>query len=403
MASDGETSICGLDGNPDLTGLGVRSAFYLQTISFAIAGEFLDSEAGYLHSSAIGLLLAIIVALLRETIRGTLLAPEVSVVMWLFSLQLFASFKTARKSALLTLRLHQFLILAFIGYATWFWFKGLDILPQTACTEWAFFFAKVELRGWFRTLSKVIWGMVCGFTGLIILWTIVYLIVKGQTQTEVVHIPTEADGQFAEMMTFFFPEGQTTLPGILQDAPSLAKAGVMSIFMTLAVLRNSLFLVVILVSVELQVHWNSIRGVQSLDSVSQLIPFIVALGQLVHVVYTTVRGKDAMDRGQQMMDFLVHPVIRQDAKQYGTVKPPRCPKRDVSQLDEEQHEMIEAAEEPAIQDEIPSRESVDADTVSDIGQPPVPTSPIDITDTAPMSDIQVAQRLYRLYHLNNLD
>jgi len=179
MASKDEPLVCGLDGNHDLTGLGVRSAFYIQTVSFAIAGEFLDAEAGNLHSSTIALLLAILVALLRETIRGSLLAPEVSVVLWLFSLQLFASVRTMRKAvpdvhgkkrvssaALLTLRLHYLLVFAFIGYGTWFYFAGLDTLPHTACTEWAFFFAKVDVRGWYRTLNKVFWGMFCSVCGL---------------------------------------------------------------------------------------------------------------------------------------------------------------------------------------------------------------------------------------------
>lgn len=183
MASNGEPLVCGLDGNPDLTGLGVRSAFYIQTISFAIAGEFLDAEAGYLHSSTIGLLLAVLVALLRETIRGSLFAPEVSVVLWLFSLQLFASLRTVRKTvpdgenivsaaAFLTFRLHLLLVFAYIGYATWFWFVGLDTLPHTACTEWAFFFARVDVRGWFRTMSKVILGMVCSVGGLYVLFVL---------------------------------------------------------------------------------------------------------------------------------------------------------------------------------------------------------------------------------------
>lgn len=191
MATNGEPLVCGLDGNPDLTGLGIRAAFYIQTLSFAIAGEFLDAEAGYLHSSAIGLLLAVFVALLRETVSGSLSAPEVAVVMWLFSLQLFASGRTVRKTvpdgekrvstaAFLTLRLHILLVLAYIGYATWFWFVGLDVLPHTACTEWAFFFSKVDVRGWFRTLSKVVMGMVCSICGLWVLimltiWTFVLL------------------------------------------------------------------------------------------------------------------------------------------------------------------------------------------------------------------------------------
>lgn len=200
MANDGQPPVCGLDGNPDLTGLGLRTAFYIQSITFAVAGEFLDAEAAFLHSSAMGLLLAILVALVRETIMGSLRAPEVAVIMWLFSIQVVASSRTTKKflpvagqpvptESLVRLRVQYAFVFAFVGYATWFWFRGLDTLPRTACVEYGFFFAKVDVRGWFRTLNKVVWGIVCGVFGLyicflIIVWCI-YMFRKYMTQFSV--------------------------------------------------------------------------------------------------------------------------------------------------------------------------------------------------------------------------
>lgn len=36
-------------------------------------------------------------------------------------------------------------------------------------------------------------------------------------------------------------------------------------------------------SFELTIRWNQIRGVNSLDSVGQLVPFMLSLGQLIHI------------------------------------------------------------------------------------------------------------------------
>jgi len=50
------------------------------------------------------------------------------------------------------------------------------------------------------------------------------------------------------------------------------------------------FLAIMIPPTELQIQWNEIRGVQTLDSVGQLVPFIMALGQLAHVLYSTLRS-----------------------------------------------------------------------------------------------------------------
>ena len=172
MANNDTEPVCGLDGNPDLTGLGVRSAFYIQAITFAIAGQYLDGEAVFLHSSVVGLSLAMLVALLRETIKGTILAPEVIVVLSVICLQFMSSTVTVltpllegtkkdSSSTLLNLTVQYSVALTFIGYSAWYWFVGLDSLPRTACTEWAFMIRKIDIRdGTFRLCNKIA-ALVC--------------------------------------------------------------------------------------------------------------------------------------------------------------------------------------------------------------------------------------------------
>ena len=48
-------------------------------------------------------------------------------------------------------------------------------------------------------------------------------------------------------------------------------------------------------AVEMQIKWNDIRGVHRLDSPGQLIPFLLSLGQLLHVSYSILRGQDSLE------------------------------------------------------------------------------------------------------------
>ncbi|KAH7239554.1 hypothetical protein BKA59DRAFT_484663 [Fusarium tricinctum] len=366
MASNNETFVCGFDGNPDLTGLGVRSAFYIQTLSLVIAGMFLDAEAGHLHSSIIGLLLAVLVALLRETIRGSLFAPEVSVILWLFSLQLFSSFGTVRKlipcgkqkisvAALLPVCLHLLLVFAYIGYAIWFWFVGLDSLPHTACTEWAFFFAKVNVRGWFRTFNKVSLGlgMVCSTCGLCVLFVLrarAFLFIKKairhlrgtpQKQKPVAPTPTQSDEQLSERVSSSF-DNQMNMQDPLQHSSLPKRVAILVILSKLWVaLRASASIGLMAISVELQIEWNQIHNVQSLGSVSQLIPFIVALGQFAHIAYSTIREGDRIYYLSAIADA-VGPRPWKEVREIVTPSP--CPERGDYQSNEEEHEMIVATE-----------------------------------------------------------
>jgi hypothetical protein len=56
--------------------LGVRCGIYIQAISFFLAAFHLKKESAYLQSSAFVFLLAIFIALMRETVKRTLRALE---------------------------------------------------------------------------------------------------------------------------------------------------------------------------------------------------------------------------------------------------------------------------------------------------------------------------------------
>lgn len=57
-----------------------------------------------------------------------------------------------------------------------------------------------------------------------------------------------------------------------------------------------------MVPTELVLHWNKIHGVYSLDSVGQLIPFILGLGQLLDVLYRHYKKKPGDERTEDDED-----------------------------------------------------------------------------------------------------
>lgn len=53
---------------------------------------------------------------------------------------------------------------------------------------------------------------------------------------------------------------------------------------------------------ELTIRWNKIRGVDRLDSVGQLVPFMLSLGQFIHILYSIARGKDSVRRQDTIVE-----------------------------------------------------------------------------------------------------
>lgn len=160
-----EPPMCGFDGNPDLYGLGVRTGIYIQAVSFFLAAFHLKKESAYLQSSAFVFLLAIFIALIRETANRTLRAPEAALISWMIGYQMMGvvaiSPAALSAGALLRMAFVLFIFMGYIGYNGWFWWTGLKVLPQPApgCVEYGYMFAKVNIRGWFQTVSKVMWTM----------------------------------------------------------------------------------------------------------------------------------------------------------------------------------------------------------------------------------------------------
>ncbi|KAI8966310.1 hypothetical protein F5Y11DRAFT_310018, partial [Daldinia sp. FL1419] len=150
---------CPIEGNSDLYGLGVRLGLYLQFIAIVLARPSVKPAFKAITSSTITFILANFVVLVRESTTRTLFAPEAYLLFFLLAPQLVVNI-VGTDLPVVDLQSSIAVLLwgSFCFYFTWFWWLGLDVLPTSNCEdEFGFFFAKVSLRGWFRTLNKVLW------------------------------------------------------------------------------------------------------------------------------------------------------------------------------------------------------------------------------------------------------
>lgn len=157
--------------NSDIYGLGIRLGFYFQLIAFiiAITRKVSKEPRGTLLDSINVTLLAKFVAIVRETVGGTVRTFDLYIVDNL----IFTQVSTAVFSPDLFL-LHpvnsMVMALLALGIQTfdiWFWYDGIDKLPRSTCPDdYGFFFARVSLYGWFRTFWKVISVLTAVLAGL---------------------------------------------------------------------------------------------------------------------------------------------------------------------------------------------------------------------------------------------
>jgi hypothetical protein len=173
---------CGYEGNNDLYGLGLRLAVYLQYLATLLAKIFLPTEFKYLQGSILVFITANFIVLAREAGARSLRASEVFILMW----ELVPLFGPATQFGVVNA---QQLVMnlplgAFTFFMEWFWFVGIDTLPLTRCDdEWGFFFARVSLRGGFRTFSKVIWTLTCITSGMAMLINSWYILKRGSSHS----------------------------------------------------------------------------------------------------------------------------------------------------------------------------------------------------------------------------
>jgi len=146
---------CGFDGTPDLYGLGVRIALYIQFFTaFLVAlGLHGEHQLRFYRIASLSFLVSLYLVVIIKSADNTLRGVEAQLMSWLFIVQFFTVLTTMSKSKLskmmkkgLGLFLFMWIFFTALGtYMVWFWYVGLDRMPRSDCPdEYGFFWTKVR-------------------------------------------------------------------------------------------------------------------------------------------------------------------------------------------------------------------------------------------------------------------
>lgn len=158
---------CPVQGNSDLYGLGIRVGIYIQMITVQLSGlasAILKTEDALGQGTIIFVLATgiVLVHLLQQAAGSsvasdgsTILQPvEVFPILTLLLAQVGVC-RVPYWKGQTTALIYTFEVGGLIALFAWFWWHGMDTLPRTCHDDKAFFFAKVSIWNWFRTLNKV--------------------------------------------------------------------------------------------------------------------------------------------------------------------------------------------------------------------------------------------------------
>lgn len=158
---------CPVQGNPDLYGLGIRVGIYIQMITVQLSGlasAILKTEDALGQGTIIFVLATgiVLINLLQQAAGSTadsdgntILQPvEVFPILTLLLAQVGVC-RVPYWKGQTTALIYTFEVGGLIALFAWFWWHGMDTLPRTCQDDKAFFFAKVSIWNWFRTLNKV--------------------------------------------------------------------------------------------------------------------------------------------------------------------------------------------------------------------------------------------------------
>ena len=276
-----EPANCFVDATQDLIGVGVRVGLYCQWLATFISGIALPSELNYIQTTTICFQTATLIALVVITAHGVLIAQEVLVALPLVFGGFLATHIFDPPQAFLAARgnrensstsfwrlfatVQVFGLL--IGYNSWFWWQGVNVLHSDACRYYTLVFTKVEvLRLWhvgvvLGTLAAVLFVLL---DAILLIW--VTLVVFNA-------------GLRVALENFV----RTRIPSLINgsDRPLWA--------IWLACLVRVLSMVYVATMIELTIGWCYIRGANTLDSAGQIIPLVLGVTGLIKVLYGIVK------------------------------------------------------------------------------------------------------------------
>lgn len=158
---------CGITGNTDFYGLGIRVGIYLQWLTSLLANRYLHEEIRPNLETNTIFLLAVFIATAIASAQQTAKPPESLVLLYLcfgFVFSILSIWGNRTRSTAGDIIRFSYagslfrltLITSICIYATRFWFAGLTTLDDSQCSHYTFIFAKIDIRGGIRHLYQAL-------------------------------------------------------------------------------------------------------------------------------------------------------------------------------------------------------------------------------------------------------
>lgn len=155
---------CGLNGDNDLYGIGIRVGYYTQAVAVWFANFFVLEETRMLRAVNTLFMFAMMIGLVWFShAPSKVFAIEAFLLIQLLSATWYVGlldksrfshkcwqFNPAR------LIIREGSLIGLTSYNIWFWWTGLDLMKVSPCGTYVLFMAKVNLYTWFRSAHKVL-------------------------------------------------------------------------------------------------------------------------------------------------------------------------------------------------------------------------------------------------------
>jgi hypothetical protein len=161
---------------------------------------------------------------------------------------------------------------ALLSYSVWFWFVGLDRFAESSppCPTYAFFFARVDMYGWFRKIGEAL------TTGLIVDFAIRLLMRFKPSRKAIDWILNHAIGPVRESR-----DGTRSNDIHLNDTHSNDTHSNGHQFPILSSVYFVVISLYMIFSVEFMIRWNEITGVSDFLDTGQILAFLVGFGGFI--------------------------------------------------------------------------------------------------------------------------
>ena len=307
---------CRVPADPDVLGLGVRLGLYFQTASTVLISVVRPQEASSSWLPTALFFSAFFIAVLYSVAHNLFLPGGIISCTWypiLILTALYPSYFSSysddsrgKRAALLLV-----LWIASVSLNIWFWFSGLDVQNDGQCMEpRVFFFANLDARGGIRVLFRIL----CLLPGAILLTIILSVIVKSRRKRKVLQdeervisalrskgkVKNSSPPAVSQTGLELQPKVPVTIPQspvpsvpIVSAVPAKASASPTpaqtpkenmirkwggAMFLTLT-------LVFYIVASELQLGWNNLDGINSLNTTGQIIPLVIGTLSLLRTLF----------------------------------------------------------------------------------------------------------------------